>query len=867
MIRRFVFAFFCAALSASAQHAFAPGGGPYDPAVPTPASVLGYEIGQRFTPHHLIVRYAERVAAASKRIRVDTVARTFEGREVLAIFATSERNQQRMAEIQADAARLAEGRADAVVLARMPAVVWLGYTVHGDEASGTEAALALLYQLAAGQDAGTRTILDSTVVIIDPVQNPDGHERFVHDVQRARGATGVPLNPGAMVHQGTWPGGRTSHYHFDLNRDWFVLSHPETRGRVGTFRKWWPLVAVDLHEMGSNSTYFFAPPMDPVNKNVHSSITKWWDIYAAANASAFDQHGWSFFRREGYDEFFPGYGVSWPILTGAAGMTYEQASSEGGAVRRTDGTVLTLHEAAWHHYTAAWATAMTTARRRSERLRDYHAFRQTAITDADRASYRYVVLERDPQGRADSLVATLQRNGITVRRSRGAGQAANAGEYGESGARAVNVAEGNYVVDLAQPQGRLARALLEPDAVLDSAFIAEEIERRRTAQPGRFYDMTAWSLPLMFRVRAWTARGVSGATDVVPHADSVARPATTGAAAVTFSGYGLAFEAGSEDAVRLLAGLLADSVRVWWAPRSFRSGEAHFPRGAFIVRAAPNDSAARVRAIRRISESRARVTHIRSAAVDDGTDLGSNSVIPVRRPQVALIGGPGVSGNAFGFTWYALEQRIGYPVTTVDAGSVAGIALEEFNVVIIPSAFGLDRPLGDAGRDRLAAWVRAGGVLITLDGATSWLAGERTGLARLRQRRDSTRADSTSGAPLPGSVPGAILRATIDTLSPLVAGVHQTEVPVLMFSDRVYTIPRDVRAGEVVMRYAPRPRLRFSGYLWPEAWDRIAGSPYLWTERVGRGRVIAFAGDPNFRDMLRGQLPIFANAVLLGASF
>ena len=867
MIRRFVLALVCAASPAFAQHAFAPGGGPYDPAVPTPASVLGYEIGQRFTPHHMIVRYAERVAAASRRIRVDTVARTFEGREVLAIFATSERNQQRMAEIQADAARLADGRADAQVIARMPAIAWLGYTVHGGEASGTEAALALLYQLAAGQDAETRAILDSVVVIIDPVQNPDGHERHVQDVMRSRGAHGVPTTPGAMVHQGNWPGPRTSHYYFDLNRDWFILSHPETRGRVATFRRWWPHVAVDLHEMGSNSTYFFAPPMDPVNKNVHSSITKWWDIYAASNAAAFDRHGWSFFRREGYDEFYPGYGVSWPILTGAAGMTYEQASSGGGAIRRTDGTVLTLHDAAWHHYTAAWATIGTTARRRAERLRDYQVFRQSAVTDADRAAYRYVVIERDAQGRADSLVATLQRNGITVRRTRGAGQAANAGEYGESGSRAVSVAEGYYVVDLAQPQGRLARALLEPDAVLDSAFIAEEIERRRTAQPGRFYDMTAWSLPLMFRVRAWTSRGVTGATEIVPHADSVARPTATGAAATTFSGHGLAFEAGSEDAVRLLAGLLADSVRVWWAPRSFRSGDTRFPRGAFVIRAAENDSAARVRAMRRVSESRARVTQIRSAAVDDGTDLGSNSVIPVRRPRVALIGGQGISGNSFGFTWYALEQRLGYPVTTVDAGSVAGFALEEFSVVIIPSAFGLDRALGDAGRDRVAAWVRAGGVLITLDGATSWLAGERTGLARLRQRRDSTRADSTAGAPLPGSVPGAILRATVDTLSPLLAGVHQTEVPVLMFSDRVYTVPRDLRAGEAVMRYAPRARLRYSGYLWPEAWDRIAGSPYLWTERVGRGRIIAFAGDPNFRDMLRGQLPIFANAVLLGGSF
>jgi hypothetical protein len=195
--------------------------------------------------------------------------------------------------------------------------------------------------------------------------------------------------------------------------------------------------------------------------------------------------------------------------------------------------------------------------------------------------------------------------------------------------------------------------------------------------------------------------------------------------------------------------------------------------------------------------------------------------------------------------------------------------LPNFDVVVIPSvgAGALDATLGDGGRSALSAWVRAGGVVVTLDGATAWLASERPGLSRLRLRRDSTRADSAGGAPLPADVPGAILRAIGDTLSPLLAGVRGTEIPVLMFSDHIYTAPRDLRAGEAVIRYAPESRLRLAGYLWPEVPSRVADSPYLWTERVGRGRVIGFAGDPNFRDMWRGLLPIFANAVLLGGSY
>jgi hypothetical protein len=854
--------------------------GQFDPAVPTPRSVLGYEIGDRFTPHHMIVRYAERLAATSRRIRVDTVARTFEGRESIMVTATSEANHARMDQIRTDARRLGDPRGASAAdigaaMARMPSIAWLGYTVHGGEASGTEAALALMYQLAAGRDTETARILDSVVVLIDPVQNPDGHERHVQDVMRTRGALAVPTTPGAMIHQGNWPGPRTSHYYFDLNRDWFLHSHPETRGRVATFTTWFPHVAVDLHEMGSNSTYFFAPPMEPINKNVHASIVKWWDIYAASNASAFDQHGWSFFRREGYDEFYPGYGVSWPILTGAAGMTYEQASSAGGAIRRTDGTVLTLKDAAHHHYTAAWATITTTAMRRAERVRDYAAFRQSAITEAAAAPMRAVVIEQDGQGRADSLARRLIDNGIVVHSLDAPTELRNAALYGGT-TQAARVPARSYVVDFAQPQGRLAKALLEPDAQLDSAFIRQELESRRTDQPERFYDVTAWSMPYTFRVRAWWTRApVSGATEIRgnPFAarDSTAAPASPPGRPAQ---YGYAFAPGSEAATRMLARLLQDSVRVWYAPRSFRAGSDSFPHGAFVVRTAANDTTRLSATISRaavasgLASTPGALASLTSALVDEGTDLGSNSVIPLRAPRVALVGGAPIQGNSFGFTWYAFDQRIGYPVTTVAAASLAGL-LPNFDVVVIPSvgAAPLDATLGDGGRSALSAWVRAGGVVVTLDGATAWLASERPGLSRLRLRRDSTRADSAGGAPLPADVPGAILRAVGDTLSPLLAGVRGTEIPVLMFSDRIYTAPRDLRAGEAVMRYAPESRLRLAGYLWPEVPSRVAGSPYLWTERVGRGRVIGFAGDPNFRDMWRGLLPIFANAVLLGGSF
>ena len=855
---RALFLLLLTAAPALAQHGVTPGG-TYDAAVPTPRAVLGYNIAEQFTPHFLIVRYAEALAAASRRVHVDTLARTFEGRPVIQVTIASEANQSRRAELQRQSrefAMLRDQNAEDTAR-RLPAIVWLGYTVHGNEASGTEAALALMYQLAAGQDAETRMILDSTIVLIDPVQNPDGHERHVSDVQRARSALWVSPSPSAMIHQGNWPGARTSHYYFDLNRDWFLLSHPETRGRITSLLAWYPHTAVDLHEMGASSTYYFSPPMQPVNANVAKNLRDWWDIYAAGNAAAFDARGWPFFRREGYDEFYPGYGTSWPLYLGTVGMTYEEATSAGGAIRRNDGTVLTLRDAVSHHYVASWATLLTTARNRSKRLNDFLAFRRDAVSSAQRARVRGVAFEDDANGRADSLAALLGGNGIVVQYAANAAGLRDAVPF--ANATGTQIPAGAYIVDFAQPNGVLARALLEPEAHLDSVFIREELESRETGQDNRFYDVTAWSLPYAYRVRAWTLGSIPSAVQVA--APAPAPPAFANARVA------YAFEPGSEASLRLLAGLLSDSVRVHFAQRWFRSGDRTFEHGAFIVRVAANDASVHDKVRRRAAEALASVHSIHSSAVDAGADLGSNSVVPIRAPRVALVGGTGFSGNSFGFAWYAFDQRLRLPVTTINATSLASSALNEFNVLVLPSAGNLDNVISEAARTRLGEWVRGGGVLVTLDGATAWISGEKLNLVRMRARRDTVRADDQPGAPLPAGVPGAIVRVSVDTLSMLTAGVDETELPTLVFSDRIYKEPKDVRPGEVVLRYAPENRLRISGYLWPEVPARLAGTPYLWTERVGAGRVIAFAGDPNFRDMWRGLLPLFGNAVLLGGSF
>jgi hypothetical protein len=847
----------------AAQHALEVGG-PYDASVPRPSAVLGYELGDRFTPHHLIVRYAEAVARSSGRVRLDTVGHTYEGREVLLVVVTSEANHARMAEIRAGAARLADPRGESAgaldaAVATTPALVWLGYSIHGNEASGVEAALGTLYELAASTDPATRSVLDSVVVLMDPVQNPDGHERHVQDVMRDRGAFGPDPFPGAMVHGAPWPGARTSHYLFDLNRDWFLHSHPVTRARTAAFLEWSPHVAVDLHEMGSSSTYFFAPPMEPLNPNVHASIPKWWDIFARANADALAERGQGFFTGESFDEFYPGYGVSWPVLTGAVGMTYEQASSAGGAIRRDDGSVLTLREAAGNHYATSLATVRATARRRTERVRDYLEFRRTAVTESEGAALRTVILEPDAAGRAAALVNVLRGNGIEVGRLT-APTAVRATPYDGGGAERIRMPSGSWVVDLAQPQGRLARALLEPDAALPEAFVEEELQARREGRSDRFYDITAWSLPFTFGVDAWGTRERVGPV-------SYDEAPATAPAPPRRAGYAYVFHPHGEASARLLGGLLADSVRVRRASTAFRVGAADFPAGAYVVLANRNEATGgggslhdRIVALSRATG--AAVTAVDNALVDSGTDLGSNSVRAVPTPRVALAGGPGVNPYSFGAAWHAFDQLLGYPVTRVELEDLSRY-LDAFDVVVLPSAFGVDDRLGEAGATALRSWVRGGGTLVTLDAATAWAARE-DGISRFRPAEAPAAEDG--GRPLQMSVPGAIVRAAVSPLSPLVMGVDDDEIPVMLSGDRVYAAPDDVRPDEVVVRYADADRLRLAGFLWPGVAERVAGSPFLWSERVGGGRLIAFAGDPNFRSLWRGLTPLFANAVLLGPS-
>jgi hypothetical protein len=349
----------------------------YDRAIPTLRQVLGHDSGEKITTPDEIVQYLKALqTAAHDRTRLVEYARTWENRPLYVLVVGSAERIGKLDEIKKGLQRLADPRgasnADIDGLIKtLPVVTWLLHAVHGNEISSSDAALAEAHHLLAAQgDPAVDTILRESIVLIDPLENPDGRSRFVF--QNLLGQAAVPDGePASAEHDEPWPGGRSNHYLFDMNRDWFSQSQPETRGRTKLFLEWYPQVVVDLHEMGGNSSYYFAPPADPLNPHITKAQAGWFQVFGKANGDRFDARGFSYFIREVYDSFYPGYGESWPIFHGAVGMTYEQASARGLVFRRDDDSDLTYRDGVLHHFTAAITTAETAARNREKLLRDF----------------------------------------------------------------------------------------------------------------------------------------------------------------------------------------------------------------------------------------------------------------------------------------------------------------------------------------------------------------------------------------------------------------------------------------------------------------------------------------------------------------
>ena len=393
-------------------------GGSYRPDIQSPTEFLGFELGGRSITHSEVMSYFTYLSETAPNAQLNVYAHSFEGRELVYLIVTSEKNFDRLEDIQSQMADLANLKVNTTqaekLIKTLPTVAWMGYGIHGDEVSSVDASVYLAYQLLAGRDRTTRNILDNMVICIDPMQNPDGRMRFVKQMEQYNSV--IPSGDiQSLHHRGVWPYGRGNHYLFDLNRDWFLLVHPETRGRVEGILKWNPQFVLDCHEMGPYDTYLFSPPREPFNPFLPKDTFKWWNQFAKDQAKAFDEQGWSYYTREWNEEMYPGYGSSWPMFLGAIGVLYEQAGVDGSRVKRPDGTVMTYRETVHHHFTSSMANLLTSAQNREALLRDYYNHRKTAAGNPDKARREaFLFVPSDNISRFEKFASALTFQGIGV---------------------------------------------------------------------------------------------------------------------------------------------------------------------------------------------------------------------------------------------------------------------------------------------------------------------------------------------------------------------------------------------------------------------------------------------------------------------
>ncbi|MEW5995182.1 MAG: M14 family zinc carboxypeptidase, partial [Candidatus Zixiibacteriota bacterium] len=396
--------------------------GRYDAAIPHPNEYLTEPLGQWPMNYQEMAACIKALAESSDRIVLRTRGQTHEGRELFNIFVSSRSNIANLEKYRSQMHRVAdpdqiktETELDEVV-EHLPAFAWLGYTIHGDELSGTDAAVLLAYHLAAANDSATLHLLDNLIIIIDPLENPDGRERYVHMLQQYR--SHVPnYDANALQHEGVWPWGRTNHYLFDLNRDCILVTQPETVGKLRTMLKYHPVLAVDAHEMGSHATYLFSPPREPINYNTPSNVRKWYETFNKDQAAAFDRRGWPYYAGEWNEQWYPGYTSAWPTFIGAVGILYEQAGVGGGIVKQRDDYLLTFHESVNHQFTSSLANLHTAADNRTELLKDYHNERKAIVEQGRRSRLQFLFVPDDDEIKMQRFIESLINQGIDVQRA------------------------------------------------------------------------------------------------------------------------------------------------------------------------------------------------------------------------------------------------------------------------------------------------------------------------------------------------------------------------------------------------------------------------------------------------------------------
>jgi hypothetical protein len=720
-------------------NAFFPGAS-YRAEVPTGETLLGFPIGQRAaTPAEIGLCLQAWATAAPGRTRLVTYARSHEDRPLQYMIITAPQNVSQLDEIRQAMARLADPRtladADAkrLIDQTLKPVAWLGYTIHGGETEGSDAALAVLYHLIAAQDPPVAKLLEDVIVIIDPLQNPDGRERFLKMIAESRGTT-PSVDDQSLQHTGYAPWGRGNHYYFDLNRDSLFGVHPETRGRMKEVARWNPVLVVDAHGMGAQDTHLFSPPREPVNVHVPPSRQHWSTVFARDQAAAFDRHGLVYYHGEWNEGWYPGYTDTWPAFRGSVGILYEQARIAEDGVRRPEGRILSYRESVFHHVVGSMANLTTVQANAKPLLESFLAIRRTACAaDGPYATRTFAIPPTANRARLDKFLDLARLHGFELLQTASEFTPAHATDHLGRDWKDRKLPAGTILIPNRQPLGHLVAATLDFDPRMPAKALEDERQEVLRTGGSRIYDTTAWNLTMMFGLEAVIL------PDGAPEAARplVPAPATDdGLKGEATAAVAYAIDGANDASVTAAARLMERGVQVRAAHKDFELDGHKCARGSIVITRLDNRGFAGDLA--RVIDATAREVGVPVQVLRGGLgegdlpDLGGEYFQRLEPPRIALLSRGGSSIYDVGEIWFLLDHELSIRHARV---SVEGSAdLSRYNVVIIPEHFG--GPLPGSWTNRLKDWVKAGGTLIAMGGSAAQLADEKSDFSKVRDLPD-----------------------------------------------------------------------------------------------------------------------------------
>ncbi|KZN44800.1 M14 family zinc carboxypeptidase [Pseudoalteromonas luteoviolacea] len=808
----------------------------FDQRITKPSEVLGYEVGEWHVRHDQLVNYLTLLAEQSPRMSISTIGYSHERRPLLLLAITTENNQGKLEQIrQAHLSSLSIKKDRST----SPNIIWMGYSVHGNEPSGSNAALLLAYYLAAAQGDEINKLLENNVILLDPALNPDGLARFAHWANSNRGKT-LSADPAHREHVEAWPSSRTNHYWFDLNRDWLLLQHPESKARVVQFHRWKPTVLTDFHEMGTNSSYFFQPGIPsrthPITPTQNQALTH---QLAEYHAKTLDKEKQLYFTQESFDDFYVGKGSTYPDINGAVGILFEQASSRGHVQESINGD-LYFHRTIKNQLLTSLSTFKGVLEHKDTLQVYQQGFYLDALKLADKEDIKgYVVAKGKDLSRFESFIELLNHHQI----------------YAYDITKTVKVAgrtyqPGDIFVPLAQPQYRLVKAVFSTQTNFED---------------NTFYDVSGWTLPYAFDLNFAPIKSRWG----LKTSEEQRKIKPKGRNGVLQEGaYAYAFSWDDYLAPKLLNQLLSAGIEARVALQSFSArtsqSEQTFAPGTVVIPAGVQSNASwQTLLSEALADYSIEVFAIRSGLTAQGIDLGSRLMVPLKQPKVLLVGGEGTSQYEVGEMWYHLDRHLGIAPTIIEQRRLARANLARYTHIVMVD--GNYRGLNKHAKTAILSWVKKGGVIWGHKRGAQWLVEQQLLNVETISKKEMRAQFETKDMPFSAReelaakqrIAGAIFNARADLSHPLAFGLEDEILPV--FKNSTWVMKQNGAPFTSVLKYTNSPLL--SGYADQRNVKQIATSSVLIADEYGKGIAIAMTDNPVFRGYWYGTSKLINNAL------